>query len=368
MDQVEIEVVGRSHEGRGIGRLNGQVVFLENALPGEHVRAQLTQKKRKMRMGIAQEILANPNPDRVIPPCEFALTCGGCSLQHISVEAQQRYKRQTVQEQLQHFAKIKIDDLDWAPTLSGPNVHYRRKARLGVKFVTKKNKVLVGFREKSTHFLTNMSSCKVLDERVANLIEPLQILIEQLSVKSEIPQIEVAAGDDRVALGFRHLQPYSDADKVLLIEFAQQHLIDLYMQPGNTESAHRIWPLEGTELLHYQLSLPLSNNSVSSNTLTMQFELFDFVQVNADVNRQMVRQALEWLNIKSSDRVLDLFCGLGNFTLPLAQYAREAVGIEASDAMVDRGYKNAQFNQINNIHFHAADLLSVAVKNHLDAL
>lgn len=341
--QVTIDAL--SHEGRGLSTLAGQRIFIEGALPGETVKIKLLGKKKKIWTALTEEVIS-ASADRQQPPCGAAEICGGCSLQHMTLEAQHNMKQNTLKQQLSHFGQCNIETLE--PVLKGDTLGYRKKARLGVRYVPKKEKVLVGFREKSSNFLADMSQCEVLDPRVGHNIVAIQELIAGLDAKKTIPQIEVAASADEVALVFRHLEPLSEADQESILSFCQAHNYQLFYQPQGPASVHRVWPApQGEPRLHYKL-----------DDIQLSFHPMDFTQVNASINEQMIVRAIEWLDITSDDQVLDLFCGLGNFTLPLAQKARMVIGVEGSDAMVKRGYENLKNNNIENGDFFAADLFA----------
>lgn len=343
-DPVSLSIESLSHDGRGIGRIDGKTVFVDGALPGESIEFVYTDRKRNFDEGRVVE-LHNSSPVRQETPCEHALICGGCSLQHLQDAEQIKVKEQTLLEQFQHFGDVEAEQ-QLAPML-GPTLGYRRKARLAVKNVPKKGGVLVGFREKRNSFVTDIESCPVLDERVGSWIPALKSLIGGLECCASLPQIEVAAGDEEVAFVFRHLQPLSTSDEEKLRAFCEENQIHGYLQPKGPTTVHRIHPKEGVERLHYRLE---------EFGLEFAFHPMDFTQVNADINRQMVSRAISLLELKETDRVLDLFCGLGNFTLPIATKAATVVGVEGSEAMVERGYENAKRNGLENVQFYAADL------------
>ena len=282
---------------------------------------------------------------RMTPPCDFADLCGGCSLQHMSGDAQIRFKEDTLREHFAHFGGIEPDE--WVAPMRSPALGYRRKARLGVKYVPARESVLVGFREKRNSFLTDIDRCVVLDPRIGDRITPLRELLHGMDAYRRIPQVEVACGDDSAAMIFRNMDPLSDSDRQSLIDFGQAHDLHIYLQPKGPDTVHRIWPETGEERLSYDME---------EFDLTMKFHPMDFTQVNVDINRNMVHRAVEWLDIQPGERVLDLFCGLGNFTLPLARRAGQVVGVEGDDAMVVRGRENAELNGLSNVAFHGADL------------
>ncbi|MEP4522362.1 MAG: 23S rRNA (uracil(1939)-C(5))-methyltransferase RlmD [Alloalcanivorax venustensis] len=341
---VAATIESLSHDGRGIARLDGKTTFIDNALPGEQVFFQYTFMRRKFDEGRAVEIL-EPSPDRVTPPCAHSLICGGCSLQHLDPAVQIQRKQAVLAEQLEHFGGLRPDR--WLEPLTGPVTGYRGKARLGVKYVDAKGDTLVGFREKRNSLIADLAQCEVLIPEVGHRFRHLRALINGLDCRRCLPQFEVARGDDAVALVFRHLDPLSQADQDALVAFCREHGLQCYLQPGNESTVHRVWPEEGEERLYYRH--PQAD-------VEMAFHPSDFTQVNAEINRRMVPLALELLEVEAHHQVLDLFCGLGNFTIPAARRAAGVVGVEASDAMVRRGYENARRNGLENVAFHAWDL------------
>ena len=341
---VAATIESLSHDGRGIARLDGKTTFIDNALPGEQVFFQYTFMRRKFDEGRAVEIL-EPSPDRVTPPCAHSLICGGCSLQHLDPAVQIQRKQAVLAEQLEHFGGLRPER--WLEPLTGPVTGYRGKARLGVKYVDAKGDTLVGFREKRNSLIADLAQCEVLIPEVGHRFRHLRALINGLDCRRRLPQIEVARGDDAVALVFRHLDPLSQSDQDALVAFCREHGLQCYLQPGNESTVHRVWPEEGEERLYYRH--PQAD-------VEMAFHPSDFTQVNAEINRRMVPLALELLEVEAHHQVLDLFCGLGNFTIPAARRAAGVVGVEASDAMVRRGYENARRNGLENVAFHAWDL------------
>lgn len=340
----EARIETLSHDGRGIARLDGKTVFISDALPGETVGFEYKRTSSRFDEGKAVEWHSTV-PERVVPPCDHAELCGGCSLQHLSQAAQIAQKQQTLGEQLQHFGKL--NPKRWLAPLTGPAIGYRSKARLGVRWVPQKGLTLVGFREKASRYLAELHHCPVLEGELGTSIMPLRHLVDSLDGKEGIPQIEVARGDEDTALVFRHLKPLTEADQQKLVAFCQERQWQCYLQPGNENTTHRIWPLGGVDRLHYRHP---------DFDITLAFHPHDFTQVNRVINRAMVKQALELLAPEAHHRVLDMFCGLGNFTLPLARLAGEVIGVEGSEAMVVRGAENAQANGITNVAFHAWDL------------
>ncbi|MEX0386283.1 23S rRNA (uracil(1939)-C(5))-methyltransferase RlmD [Spiribacter onubensis] len=344
---VEIGIDRLSHEGRGIGRHEDRTAFIQGALPGETVSAEIRRRRRRQEEGQALEVVGSVSADRVEPPCAHFGVCGGCSLQHMDPAAQVRHKADALAELLAHVGGVSPDH--WLAPLTGPTAGYRRRARLGVKYVPRKgDRVLVGFRERFSPFVADIDSCHVLDARVGALLPALAALVRGLSIPDRIAQIEVAAGDEDVGLVFRNLRPLAPADREALIEFGTRHGLLLFEQPGNEST---VAPLgHETMRLHYRLP---------DFDLDFAFAPTDFTQVNAAINRQMVNQAVDLLDAEPASRVLDLFCGLGNFTLPLARQAAEVIGLEGAESLVERGRENALGNGIDNARFAAADLTAL---------
>lgn len=344
-----VQIKSLSHDGRGIATLNGKTIFINGALPGETVTFNYTKQHSKYAEAAAVEI-ADPAATRVTPKCQHFTVCGGCSLQHMSTSAQLAFKQQTLLDQLQQFAQIQPQNI--LPPMQAAVWGYRRKARLSVKFVRKKNRLLLGFHEKDPRFVADITRCEILDERVGLQLETLRALLETLVIRDHIPQLEVALGDTNGAIIIRHLVPFAETDLAKLQQFAEQQQLQLFLQPDKTTSVWRSWPAataNNGDVLSYHLP---------TQQLELLFHPTDFTQINAEINRQLVTQAVALLELKSSDRVLDLFCGLGNFTLALAQKAAEVVGIEGVAEMVERAQANARHNHIQNVRFYAANLAS----------
>jgi 23S rRNA (uracil1939-C5)-methyltransferase len=344
MPNEPVYIQSLSHDGRGITSIGNKTTFVSFALPGETVKYQLVKKHSKYLEATAVEI-HNPSTDRTNPPCAHFGICGGCSLQHLNMEKQIELKQQILIDQLKHFGKVEAKSI--SPPIHGLSLAYRRKARLGVKYVIKKNKVLVGFREKSGRYLADIQSCSILHPSIGNRITELSELISTLERFAYIPQIEVAIGDQDTALIFRHLEKLSEADQLKLQNFGEKNQLHIYLQPNPPDPLKKIWPMDEKNRLIYTL---LDQN------LEFLFHPLDFTQINLEVNRQMVNQALTFLDLHQDESVLDLFCGIGNFTLPIARHAKQVVGIEGSPEMVKRGYENAQHNHIENVSFHSMNL------------
>jgi 23S rRNA (uracil1939-C5)-methyltransferase len=342
-DPVTVTIDALSHDGRGVAHLDGKAVFIQGALPGETVSFRYTRVQKKFDEGEAVEIIDRSSV-RVEPPCQHFGLCGGCSLQHLSSEAQIEAKQQALLDAFQRIGKVSPGTV--LPPLSGRStLGYRRKARLGAKYVLKKEKVLVGFRERGAPYVADLTRCEVLHPKVGHLIDPLSQLIESLSIKERVPQIEMAMGDDQCILIFRLLGEITAEDRKKLLQFGQDHDIAIYTQTGGPET---VTPLNG-EQVELIYALP-------EYDLSIHFLPNDFTQVNSELNRLMLDRALALLALTPEDRVLDLFCGLGNFTLPMARKAAEVVGVEGESGLVARARENAQRNGITNTRFYTANL------------
>jgi 23S rRNA (uracil1939-C5)-methyltransferase len=342
MSVFETDITDLTHDGRGVAHVNGKAVFVTGALAGERVRARFSGKHRHYDEAIVEEVL-QASPDRVTPRCAHFGVCGGCALQHLSPEAQIAAKQRVLLENFERIGKVAPDSI--LPPLTDSPWGYRRKARLSVKFVEKKGRVLVGFRETNGRYVADIARCETLLPAVGERIADIAALIETLDGKRDIPQIEIAVGDDIAALVFRHLHPLSEHDRTALIEFGRRMQLAIFLQPGGIDSVAALWPESA------QLSFRLPKYDVE-----LEFKPLDFVQVNAGMNRAMIDHALGLLDPQRSDRVLDLFCGLGNFTLPLARRAAHVTGVEGEVGLVRRAGENAQRNGIANAQFFAADL------------
>ncbi len=323
-------------EGQGIARRpDGKVVFIEGALPTERVTVQVHRRKNQWEQGSLQDLL-QASPLRVTPNCpHFGLhagACGGCKLQHLEHGAQVAIKQRVLEDNLWHLAKVKAETV--LPALYGSPWGYRHRARLSVRHVVKKGQVLIGFHERKSRYIADMQSCVILPPQVSNLLLPLRELIASLQARDTCPQIELACGDQVIALVLRHLQPLSEADRQRLTDFTRAHpRVQWWLQPKGPDTVHVLQP-GGSELSY---GLPEFG-------LTMPFRPTDFTQVNPAINQVLVGTALRWLQVQPHERVIDWFCGLGNFTLPLATQAHEVLGIEGSQALVDRAGANAQRN------------------------
>lgn len=337
------EIESLSHEGRGVAHLDDKVVFIDNALPDEEVEFNYVSTRAKFSEGVTENIIS-ANKNRIEPNCEYFGYCGGCSLQHMSAGAQIEHKQSVLLEQFTHLGNVTPKEV--LPPLTGPVFGYRHKARLGVKYVLKKERVLVGFREKRSPFIADIKHCEVLHADVGHKISNLQELIENLSIKDQIPQIEVAVSDNGIALVMRHLAEFTEDDLTQLKAFEQQHNFKLYLQPGGYETVHRLDKSDKSEL-YYRLD---------DYDLNIYFQPIDFTQINVEINHKMINRALELLQVNEDDEVLDLFCGVGNFTLPIARKAKSVVGVEGDKGLVERAKHNTEMNNIENVEFYVADL------------
>ena len=336
-------VTGLSHDGRGIARMNGKTLFIEDALPGEEVIFRVLRRRKDYDEAEIREVL-HASPARLEPRCGHYGTCGGCVLQHMDPEAQIAAKQQALLDNLQRIAGVQPREV-LAP-LTGPFWGYRRRARLAAHR-SPSGRVFVGFTERHRHRVTDLRHCDVLDPRLAALIEPLSTLFSGLSIADRIPQIEAVVGDGPVVLSLRVLSEPSGADREALAAFERQHGLRFWLQPGKADSLQ----LLGGEApdLHYRL--PESGVDIA-------FLPPDFIQINGEVNRRLVELALAELDSQPGDRALDLFCGLGNFTLPLARRVAAVTGVESEAGLVVRARNNAERNRIGNAAFQQADLFA----------
>lgn len=342
-DPVEARIESLSQDGKGVAHLDDVTVFIDGALPGEKVTFTYTAKKRKHAEGMVHEVL-QASPERVDPKCKHFGVCGGCNLQHLHAESQIKYKQQAMLDALKHIGGVEPQEV-FEP-MTGDQWAYRRKARLGVRHVRKKGRVLVGFREKQGRFIADIESCVVLHPSVGEKLQAFQDLIFDMDAIEAIPQIEVAVGDNATAIIVRHLEALSDSDQQKWLNFAIQHDYQLYLQPKGPDTVHRVYPKKAE--LYYEH--PDFDTKVN-------FGPQDFFQVNSSINRQMVPLAVELLQLSGDEHVLDLFCGLGNFTLPIARKSTRVTGVEGDDIMVARARQTALANGINNTEYYSCNLM-----------
>ena len=337
----ELNIESLSHEGRGISHHDNKIIFTRGALPGEKVVASRSLSRAKYEEADIVEIL-QPSPDRIEAKCAVYGICGGCSFQHLSSQDQINAKQGWLQSAF--IGQAKVLPKEWLDPLQVESWGYRRKARLGVRYVNKKDKVLVGFRERRSSFITVMERCEVLHPLLGDNLELLGECIGKLSVKFHVPQIEVAIAELDTILILRHLQPLTSEDEVILQEYGEKLKITWYTQSGGLET---VKPL--TEAVSLSYSLP-------NHDIIISFLPTDFTQVNFELNQKMINLALKLLDLNKEDIVIDLFCGLGNFTLPISRYVKKVVGIESDSGLVERAKENARQNEISNATFYKADL------------
>jgi 23S rRNA (uracil1939-C5)-methyltransferase len=339
---AQVSVESLAHDGRGVTHLDGKAVFIEGALPGEVVSFEYLSSRKKFDEGRVLEV-HQASVDRVEPKCPHFGLCGGCSLQHMDAKAQILAKQQVLLDNLGRLGKVTPEEV--LVPLTGPVWGYRSKARLGARYVIKKGRLLVGFRERHKPYVADLSRCEVLHPSVGERIRELAALIGALEAKAGIPQVEVSVSEGVTALVFRHLEPLCAPDLEAFRQFAVEQDIHVYLQPGGPGSIHLLWPEQSS------LSYHLSEQAVE-----IRFRPTDFTQVNMAINQQMVTRVLEMLALQPQDSVLDLFCGLGNFTLPMARLAGTVTGVEGDAGLVSRARDNAVLNRIENAHFYTADL------------
>ena len=339
----QIQILDLSHDGRGVARReDGKAVFVAGALPGETVLAEPTARSRRFDEARTLEVLT-ASPERVPPRCPHFGTCGGCVLQHLAEDRQIVAKERVLLENLERIGKV-VPGRVLEP-LTADSWGYRRKGRFSVRRVNRKDKTLVGFREQDPRFVADLGQCHTVIPQIGMKIQALAALVDGLQAREQIPQIEFIAGDDAIALTVRHLAPLDEADRAALAAFGREHGFSMFLQPKGPDSVH---PLDG--------QAPALSFRLPQWEVELAFEPLDFIQVNAGLNQKMIARALELLDAQAGERVLDLFCGLGNFTLPLARTVAEVVGVEGDAGLVARARANAQRIGLGNAQFFAADL------------
>lgn len=332
-----------SHEGRGIAHIDGKITFIDNALPGETVEFQYLKKNRQFAEGVATNII-HPSPERIEAKCPHFGVCGGCRLQHISTDNQLTLHQEAI---LQQLAQAKLVPNTIVAPLTSDIWGYRHKARLGAKYLASKELMVVGFRERDGRFITKCQQCDVLHPSVGQALPELIAMLKSLSIRDQIPQCEVAVSDQESALILRHLKPLTEQDLNVIREQATKQQWKIYLQPKGLDSIKLFYPSDATPLMQYQLP---------DHDLTLEYHPAQFTQVNPAINKLMINQALAWLDLKKTDRVLDLFCGIGNFTLPVAKHVNTIVGVEGDHSAVERAQANANLNHITNAEFYKANL------------
>lgn len=335
-------------EGRGVARCDGKAIFVDGALPGEVVEATPYRKKSSFELATLNNLL-KPSASRVEPRCVYFGTCGGCSLQHLDARAQVAAKQRVLEDSLWHIGKVEPDEI--LPAIYGPAWGYRHRARLAARYVIKKGGMLVGFHEKRSSFVADMASCEIMPPRISALLKPLRDVLGLVSIHERIPQIEVAVGDAVDVLVLRVLQPLSAQDEALLREFADKHVVQLYLQPQGPGSAYPFYPESRTDPYY---TLPEFD-------LKIRFGPTEFTQVNPEINRVLVRRVLALLAPQRGERIADLFCGIGNFALAIARRDATVVGVESAAALVRRAAENAADNGLAHAtRFLEMDLFKIS--------
>ncbi|WP_313703245.1 23S rRNA (uracil(1939)-C(5))-methyltransferase RlmD [Massilia sp.] len=352
MQETFIEIKSLDADARGVGHLEnedgtpGKVIFVEDALPGERVSYEVKRKKKNWESG-RMVTLQRASSMRVEARCEHFGYCGGCSMQHLEPTAQVAIKQRTLEDNLWHLSKVKADNI--MRPLQGPTWGYRFRARLSVRHVEKKGTVLVGFHERASSYVADIRYCHILPPHLGGMLMPLRELVGALSIYNQMPQIEVAVGEETTALVLRIMAPLTAKDEELVKAFADAWGIQWWLQPKGPDTVYPFYPLD--KELYYTLP---------EFGVRMPFKPTDFTQVNHQINRVLVHKALRLLDVQKDERVADLFCGLGNFTLPLATQAREVVGIEGSTTLTTRALENAKANGLaEKTTFYTRNLFEV---------
>lgn len=339
----EVRIVALDGDGRGIAAVDGRAVRVEGALEGERVIIDVLRSRRRYDEAKLLEVL-EPSPQRARPSCDYFHLCGGCRFQHLALDAQRAIKERGFKAALSACGLAPPQR--WYPPIAGPDTGYRRKARFGVKYVPGKGGALVGFREKRGGFVADIKRCEVLVPSAGSRVDALRELVSGLDARDRIPQIEIAAGEDATALVFRHLDPLTQGDSDALKDFARENDLRVYLQPGGIDSIVPLWP-QHPPPLHYR---------IPEFDLELAFKPVDFIQVNETINLSLVSRAIQWLDAGPADRILDLYCGIGNFSLAVARTAGKVMGVEANGEMVVAARRNAESNAITNASFQVANL------------
>jgi 23S rRNA (uracil1939-C5)-methyltransferase len=349
------------HEGRGVARVDGKAIFIEGALPGERVEYAVLRARPTYAQAEALRIL-RPSAQRVAPRCPHYSICGGCSMQHLDEDAQAAVKQRVLEDALWHIGKLRAELI--LPAIHGPAWGYRYRARLGVRVVPSKGGLRVGFHERRSSYIVDMRSCPVLPPVISDLLPRLRTLLAGLSIADRVPQVEIAVGDAATVFVFRNLLPFSCADERSLGAFADAEGVQVWIQPAGPETARALHPTEAPGLAY----------TLTEFDLRLDFRPTDFTQVNVHINRLLIRRAMQLLAPAPGERVADLFCGLGNFSLPIARLGAHVVGVEGSEELVARARANADRNGLGeSCEFHAANLFdttedSLAALGPLDKL
>lgn len=335
------------HEGQGVAHVDGKVVFIDGALPGETVRYRVRRSRPRFDNADLVDVV-RASPMRTPPRCTHFGACGGCATQHLDTAAQLAVKQRVLEDSLRHIGQVRAEQI--LPPIHGPDWGYRFRARLSARWIARKNSVLVGFHEKRSSFIADMHGCEVLPPRIGRLIAPLRALVERLSLRERLPQVEVALGDALDVLVFRVMDPPTPADEALLRAFADEWGVSVWLQPKGPDTVFRFYPPEGPPL-DYQLP---------EFGLRLEFAPTEFTQVNPHINRMLVSRAMRLLDPHPGERIADWFCGLGNFTLPIAQLGADVLGVEGSAALTRRALANARLNGLAaRVRFAEANLFEI---------
>jgi 23S rRNA (uracil1939-C5)-methyltransferase len=345
-NETEYQVSSLDNLLMGVSAKNNKPLLIRGALPGEKATV-INLGKQKGVLKASAASISDPNKIRISPKCSHSHICGGCGLQHISSQVQLELKQNIIKDQFKELANI--ENITFSPTLDSPDWGYRRKARLGVRYVAKKDRFLVGFREFNGRFLADIETCDILTPDVGYRLDKISDLLSQLSIGNKIPQIEVTAADNATALLVRHLADFSENDIKLWQQFGKEYNFHIYFQPSSYEKSHLVFPSE-PESLYYD---------IPAHKLRMFFKVYDFIQINSEVNLKLIDKAIEWLEINDQDHILEGFCGIGNFSLPFAKYAQSVTAIEYCPSLLQDAAANASYNKLNNISFVADDLYNM---------
>lgn len=343
-NSLTVQITDLDYQGLGVAKIDGKTWFVENALPSEVVQIRVLEEKRQYGQGVTQNIL-QPSPVRQTPKCGYYGTCGGCQSQHIPLELQRAAKQNAL---FRSLSKLQPEAIEFMPMITGEQWQYRRRIRFGLRVNPQTRKLDIGFRQKASNQIVNIAHCEVIESALNKMLPKLTALLHQFSQPKLLGHLELVAADNGVAVLLRLLlekiENLPKTDRTLLLDFAETENVGLFLQDNS-----KITQIRG-ELPYYQI-----------DDLRLQFDIADFIQVNAALNRQMVATALDWLDLQPQDRVLDLFCGMGNFTLPLSRRVKSAVGIEGVLAMVEKAQANAERNGCKNVQFYRADLAQAFV-------
>ncbi|MFA6063372.1 MAG: 23S rRNA (uracil(1939)-C(5))-methyltransferase RlmD [Gallionella sp.] len=344
---TRVTIESLDQEGRGIAHADGKVIFIEGALTGEEVSYASYRKKPAFELA-QMTTLHRAASIRVEPKCAHYGVCGGCSMQHLDARVQVAVKQRILEDSLARIGKVKPENI--MPAIYGQSWGYRERARISAKYVIKKQKMLVGFHERRSSYVADMQSCEILAPKIAGLIKPLADLFEGLTIREQLPQVEVAVGEHVDVLVLRIMAPLSAGDEAGLRDFADLHKVQFWLQTKGPETVKAFYPLDA----------PALSYSLPEFAITMPFAPGEFTQVNSELNRVMISRAIRRLEPKAGERIADFFCGLGNFTLPISRSGAEVLGIEGSDALVKRAAQNAAFNGLSaNTKFQAMNLFEM---------